>query len=90
MLKQNHSMQISNVQQQDLPKLSHFNPITEEDLTQIITSMKKKENLYDPVPATVVQNNLDVFLPLVLKSINLSLSQGVFPNDLKHAKVSPI
>ena len=52
--------------------------------------MKKKENLYDPVPATVVQNNLDVFLPLLLKSINLSLSQGVFPNDLKHAIVSPI
>ena len=52
--------------------------------------MKNKENLFDQVPVSVVKSNLSFFLPLLSRVVNLSLSQGIFPDELKHALVSPM
>ena len=88
--KSQNTFQFPVINHQDIPTLDHFNHVTDENVTKVISSMKNKENLYDPVPITVVKQNLSFFLPLLNKANNLSLSQGVFADDLKHALVSPI
>ena len=52
---------------QDLPTLDRFDVVREDELSEIIQLMPNKENLFDPLPITVVKINLFFFLPLELK-----------------------
>ena len=85
-----NKFQIRTIDIQDIPTLDHFNQVNDEKLIEVITAMKNKENLFDQIPVTIVKNNISFFLPLLNKAINLSLSRGIFPAELKHAIVSPI
>ena len=83
-------LNMSSIPRQDLINMDHFELLSNEDLNKIITSVKNKENLFDAIPGTLVKSNPSFFNPLLVKAINSSLDQGTFPNDLKHAIVSPI
>ena len=44
----------------------------------------------DPLPTDFVKKNLDLLLPVITKIINLSLQQGVFPDQFLSAIVVPL
>ena len=51
--------------------------------------MKKKMSIYDPTPSRVLGKCNEFVSEWILKIVNLSVSTGCFPSQLKHAKVTP-
>ena len=93
------SQELSLLDTQQCPYISHtppsvlfsqFSPLSADDLSKLILEMNSKQSSTDPIPLPFVKQHLNVFLPIILKITNASLQQGVFPDDLKHADVSPI
>jgi hypothetical protein len=70
--------------------LTCFKLLNITELKGIIVKLKKKFCCLDPLPTTVLMEFIDLLLPLILRIVNFSLCQGVFPQSLKHAVVSPI
>ena len=73
-----------------LTSFTSFNAVTADVLFDIISGMNNKESSTDPIPLPFVKQHLHTFLPLILDIVNASLITGVFPDQLKHANVSPI
>ena len=69
---------------------SGFCPVTADLLLDTITGMNKKVSSTDPIPLPFVKQHLPIFLPMILDIVNASLITGIFPDELKHANVSPI
>ena len=44
----------------------------------------------DPIPTTLLYENLDILLPTLTNIINTSLTTGIVPPDLKTAIVRPL
>ena len=71
-------------------QLSHFEALTESEVKKLITSMPVKHCQLDPLPTWLLIECLDEFLPIITKIVNLSLTQGEMPLELKHALVKPL
>ena len=69
---------------------SNFNAITSDELLKIIKDLNNKESFSDPIPLPFLKGNLEYFLPILLDIVNKSLVTGTFPDDIKHAVVTPI
>ena len=67
-----------------------FEPVTTVDIRNLMLSSLKSTCLSDPVPFKLLPYSVDVIVPVVSRIINLSLSAGIFPNDLKSAFVTPL
>ena len=74
----------------DAPLLQNFSLVNEDDMQKVLASMKNKENIFDPIPISLVKSNSQFFIPLLTDIVNKSLQKGFFPEDLKHALVSPV
>ena len=62
-----------------------------EDVANIIKSMKPKNSSGpENISSKLLKLNCDAIYPLLTHLINLSLTQGVFPRELKLAKVIPV
>ena len=70
-------------------KLSSFDPVTEDDLREIVVSFGIKCSPEDPFPNSLLTQNLDIFLPIWTKLVNLSLAEGTM-DCLKNAIISPL
>ena len=44
----------------------------------------------DPIPMHIVKDNLDIFLPVLTKLVNLSLIEGVYCDEWKAAILKPL
>ena len=73
-----------------IPVMSEFNAITSGSLFKIIQSMNNKSSSADPIPTSVLKQNITQLLPILLEIVNKSLLQGVFPDQLKEAIINPI
>ena len=75
----------------DLPNSFSFEPTTHNEVINIINTLKPKTSSgYDQInPKLLVKTTRSIALPLTYIS-NLSLQTGIFPNDMKLAKVIPI
>ena len=60
-----------------------FEPVTDEFVFKIINSASAKSSELDPVPTTLLYENLDILLPTITNIINTSLTTGIVPRDLK-------
>ena len=69
---------------------SSFSAVNETSLTEILREVNDKTCLIDPIPPFYSKQHLDYFLPVIMNIVNTSLSSGVFPDELKHAIVSPL
>jgi hypothetical protein len=67
-----------------------LNPCTEDEIGKIIDRLKHCATGWDGIPASLIQANKDIFNIILTHIINLSLSQGVFPSELKLANLIPI
>ena len=67
-----------------------FKKISITEVKKIIGKLKKKFCSLDPAPVNIIMEFIDLIYPLFQRVINHSVSEGVFPNQLKQAIVSPI
>ena len=67
-----------------------FELVTDEFALKIISSASAKSCELDPIPITLLYENLDILLPTTTNIINTSLTTGIVPRDLKTAIVKPL
>ena len=82
-------------------KLTHFipknyninlflTPASPDEIDKIIEKLKNCATGWDGIPAIVIKENKETLKPALMHIINLSLSNGIFPSELKIANVIPI
>jgi hypothetical protein len=71
-------------------ELSEFQLLSEDNVAKLIKGFAAKNCLLDCIPTWFVKDNLLTFVPTITTIVNMSLSTGVFPDELKHAIISPI
>jgi hypothetical protein len=70
------------------PNLLFLAPATEEEVLQIANKLKMKSLAgYDEIPDMIVKQCIQTIKKPSTFIINLSLSSGIFPNQMKIAKV---
>jgi len=69
--------------------LHEFEPATATELKQITASFKVKCSPEDPIPAFLLKENIDIFIPYWLEIVNLSLEIGSM-DCLKSAVILPL
>lgn len=65
-------------------------PTTTDEVKNIIILLKSSSPGHDEIHAKIIKATFNYFIDILVYLINLSFQQGVFPNELKHAKVIPI
>jgi hypothetical protein len=70
-------------------KLSTFECVTNDEIRQIVLSYGVKCSPDDPIPANILTNHLDTFVPIWSKLVNLSLREGSM-DCLKNAVLLPL
>ena len=77
----------------NLPEKNHFttfSQITYSDLKEIMLGAKSKTCKLDPIPTTIVKQSFHLLYPILLRIINFSLQNNIFPDLLKNALVTPV
>jgi hypothetical protein len=69
--------------------LMKFKAMTEPQIKKILSGMTKSCKL-DPIPIWLAKECIDEVIPIMTRIVNLSLSQGLVPSQLKHAVVRPL
>ena len=67
-----------------------FTHIEEIEVATLIHSMKNSSPCYDGIPSTFVKRTMHLYLKTLKLIINQAFYDGVFPRELKIAKVIPI
>ena len=67
-----------------------FESVTDEFVLKIINSASAESCELDPIPTTLLYENLGILLPTITNIINTSLTTGIVPRDLKTAIVKPL
>ena len=65
-------------------------PTDIHEVTNVIKMLKRKSPGYDDITADIIKRTYPAFLKALTHIINLSFLQGVFPQEIKTAKVIPI
>ena len=73
-----------------IKQLEKFNAIDINYLEKLIRSTKAKFSSVDDIPAKLIKPILNVAIEDILKIINISLCDGVFPDHLKMSHITPI
>ena len=79
----------SYVKQTDLMSIFH-NEVDDNELSRKIYKLSNSSHVWDGICAQVVKNTFLTYIKLLVLVLNLSPSQGVFPSELKVARVIPI
>ena len=59
-----------------------------EDVKKEILNLNtKKSSTSGSIPATILKQSLDIYLPYLTKSVNYTINEGEFPAELKHSEV---
>ncbi|KAL5261579.1 hypothetical protein ACHWQZ_G007325 [Mnemiopsis leidyi] len=74
----------------DGPTLSEFQPISDEELSSILSEINKKECEADPIPIKLLFQVIKDVTPIISFIVNDSLRRGIFPDSLKNALVRPV
>ena len=70
--------------------LDTLTPVTIEELSKIAPVVGSKSCTIDPIPASLLRENLDLLLPILCQIVNLSLESGCVPHSLKQAILKPL
>ena len=61
-----------------------------DEIISIIKSLKEGSSGWDGICCSVIKSTYTAFIEPLTHVFNLSISQGVFPNELKVARVIPL
>jgi len=73
-----------------VPPFFSFSPFSDRDVADLIRSRPSKSCPLDPVPTYLLKSYADTLAPVIAKIVNMSLSQGVLPSEMKLALVIPL
>ena len=73
-----------------LSRLSEFDLVTDDDVLKLIRGSTIKACKLDLLPATIMRSCYSALVPVFKTVINLSLSTGSMPEDLKIASLRPL
>ena len=65
-------------------------PVTIAEVSQVISSLKNSSVGWDEIPALVAKQSHDSYIAPLTCLINRCFHDGIFPTDLKLARVVPI
>ena len=65
-------------------------PVTESEISTILRKLKNSSPGWDGISPHIVKMTSSIFIKPLLHICNLSILHGVFPNELKVAKVIPL
>jgi len=74
----------------DGPLFTHFRPVTEKDILDVIRTSASKSCDLDPLPTTLLKESLPDLVPMITNIVNCSLYSGVVPDKFKIALVTPL
>ena len=62
-----------------------------EDVKKEILNLDtKKSTISGSIPALILKQSLDIYLPYLTKSVNYTIKEGEFPAELKNSEVIPL
>lgn len=64
--------------------------MTQKEIEGIIKIMQVKTCKSDILPSKLIRNNLEFFVPIITKVVNISLCEGVFADRWKLATLCPV
>ena len=67
-----------------------FDPLSQEEVENIINTSPSKSCDMDPIPTTLLKEILPSVITILTEIINKSLTSGIFPDSLKVALVKPL
>ena len=70
--------------------LFSFEPVTSENISNLIGSCPNKSCSLDPIPTWVIKKLVPYFSPILTAICNASINSGVVPSALKSAIVVPV
>ena len=71
-------------------ELKNFVPATICEIRKLIADSSDKYCQLDPIPTSLLKKCSDVLAPVITSIINLSLTSATFPDNFKHAIVTPL
>jgi hypothetical protein len=72
------------------PSLQFFQPATTAEIRTAILSSNDSTCSLDIIPTSLLKSSLPALLLPITTLVNLSLSEGIFPSQFKHALVKPL
>ena len=60
-----------------------FETVTMEEVRKVLNLNIKKSFNSGSIPATILKQSLDIYLPYVTKSVNYTINESKFPAELK-------
>ena len=74
-----------------IPENFHFKAVSKDDVRKEIGNLNiKKLSTYGSIPASILKQCVDVYLPYLTDSVNYSQRENTFPEELKHSEVIPV
>ena len=70
--------------------LSHFDPVREREVCELIVRSPTKSCVLDPIPTSLMKQCLNDLVPLITAIIKVSLFTGTVPKQFKQAVVIPL
>lgn len=70
--------------------LTHFKPVTSEEVVTVLKRAPSKQCSLDPVPTWLVKKLSSVFAPIIANLCNASFDQRTLPSDQKRAITRPL
>ena len=70
-------------------ELHEFSMVSEEEVRGFALKSLRKSCSLDPLPALVIKECFDMFIPVITQIVNLSLTLGTMPESLKLAELLP-
>lgn len=67
-----------------------FHQVTASEIVSLIMNSPPKSFLRDPIPTSLLRKFVDYLAVPISAIVNLSLSRGVFPDEIKLALVTPL
>jgi len=74
----------------DYPHSFFFEPTTEQEILTVISQMRNSSAGHDTLRPQLIKDNCLTLTKPITHIINLSLSQGVVPDALKIARITPV
>ena len=71
-------------------KTIYLEPVTENEVSAIVNSLKISSPAWDDISSNVIKKTYKSFIKPLTYLYNLSINIGIFPDELKIAKVIPI
>ena len=74
-----------------IPESFHFKEVSNDVVRNEIYNLNvKKPSTFGSIPASILKQSVDAYLLYLTNSINYSLSESFFPEELKNSEVIPV